>query len=788
LLPIVHKLSELMSISATNSMNRIYLVAAFVLTASSCFSQKYFLSGYISDSETGEKLVGANISVFALKVGTITNEFGYYSLALPADSLQIDYITLGYEKKTILISLKKDMRLDVELTFSNILQELTVTPDDENDIVNSTQMSVHRITNQIIQKSTMLLGEGDILKSLQLLPGVKGGNDGFAGIYIRGGTPDQNLMLLDGIPVYNVNHLFGFLSTFNTDIVKDAVLYKGGIPARFGNRLSSVVDISLKDGNSKEKQGTFSLSPIAGRISFEGPVKRNVSSYIVSLRRTWFDQIFTAFSPAGQKAAYFFYDLNFKYNHTVNSRNKFAFSIYAGKDKFYSKIKSDGEKSEYGFNWNNAAYSLRWNTVYSPRLYATYIAYQSNYNFIQESQTYSNATIQSRRVKSKIRDRSIQADFEYEIFQKSKIRFGSKMSFLSFSPEITQIINFETDTTLNNSAQQNSINSEFYIEQDSKLTDDLLINFGLREGLFTVKNKTYSILQPRVSITYLISKKTSLKGSINKMGQFLHLLTNSSIGFPTDLWVPSTDKTVPEKSIQYAFGINQRLVEKSLEGSIEVYYKTMRNLLEYQDGANYLFGSKNWEDKITYGRGSSYGIEFFINKKKGILTGWVGYTLSKSDRVFAEINNGEKFPFKYDRRHDLSVYGNYSISQAKSFSLVFVLSSGNLATLPVNSYKGLLPPNYNLTPRYQSGNYSSDFASQDLIVNRNNYRLPIYHRLDLNYQTSKTTKHNNTRTWVFSVYNAYSRLNPFLLYQAGAQLKKLALFPIVPSISYKLDF
>lgn len=772
-------------------MHVVKTIVCLVVTALSSFplsAQRYSLSGYVSDIESGEKIVGASVSIPALKTGTLTNEFGYYTISLNRDSLFVDFITLGYEKKSIRVFLNGNTRYDVELKFSNILQELTVTPGDEHDIVNSTQMSVHRISDQVIRKSTMLLGEADVLKTIQLLPGVKSGNEGFAGIYIRGGTPDQNLILLDGVPVYNVNHLFGFLSTFNTDAVKDVVLYKGGVPARFGNRLSSILDISLKEGNTKATQGTLSISPIAGRFTLEGPVKKNVSSYIISLRRAWLDTFSGILFPGDQKTAYSFYDFNFKYNHSINSNNKLTFGVYTGRDKFYSRFKSGREVSEYSFLWGNAAYSIRWTKIFSPKLFGTFLAYQSNYNFTQESDVISNLTRQYRAVSSKILDRSIQTDFEYAISSKSKIMFGSKISYLRFAPEISEITNADIDTIINIDYQQGSWNHEFYIEQDSKLTEKFLLNAGLREAIFVTPLKNYSVLQPRLSLTYLLNKRTALKASYNRMGQFIHLLTNSSIGFPTDLWVPSTDRTSPEKSRQFALGLSHRIPDKNLEASIELYHKSMTNLLEYRDGANYLFGSKNWEDKVIYGEGSSYGAEFFINKKKGMVTGWIGYTLSYTDRKFLEINGGEKFPFKYDRKHDVSVYANYDLNPGKSFSMVFVLASGNLATIPVNSYQGLLPPNFDLTPRYQSGSYVNDFVNQKLVEDRNNYRLPLYHRLDLNYQTSKRTKKDNSRTWIFSVYNVYSRLNPFFLYQSEGRLKKLTLFPIIPSVSYKLDF
>ncbi len=751
-------------------------------------AQQINLSGFISDAATGEKLAGVSVYAPSLKSGTVTNEFGYYILTIPSGLTSVEFVTLSYEKKILELQLKENTRVDVELNFNQVLQELTVTPDDENDIVNSTQMSVHRITNQIISKSTILLGESDLLKTIQLLPGVKSGNEGFAGIYIRGGTPDQNLILLDGVPVYNVNHLFGFLSTFNTDVIKDAVLFKGGIPARFGNRLSSVLDISLKEGNLKKVQGSFALSPIAGRFSLEGPVKKNVSSYILSFRRSWLDSFSNVIYTADQKASYSFYDFNFKYNHSINLENKITVSAFLGNDKFFSRTKSDGEKSEYGFDWGNGTFSIQWNRIFNPRLFGTFLIYQTKYSFTQVSETVTNSNRQSRFVESNINEKSLQADFEYNLNNKNKIRFGSKVSFLNFEPEILQVLGTASDTTINAENSEQSWNAELYLEQDSKLTDKLLMNLGLREAFYITAKKNYTILQPRLSLTYLLSNQTSLKASFNRMGQFVHLLTNSSIGFPTDLWVPSTDLTAPEKSIQYAMGVNHVVREVNVEASLEFYYKKMDNLLEYRDGANYLYGSKNWEDKVIYGEGEAYGVEFFINRKKGVITGWVGYTLSYNDRKFTELNNGEKFPFKYDRRHDLSIYGNYALNEKKSFSIVFVLSSGNLATVPVNSFQGQLPPNFNLTPRYQSGQYPDDFVNQELIINRNNYRLPLYHRLDLNYQTTKKTKRENRRTWLFSVYNAYSRLNPFLLYQSEGSLKKLTLFPIIPSITYRLDF
>ena len=772
-------------------MLRVIFCLVTVSLSFGTFAQvKYTVSGYVSDLLTGEKLISANVFIPSLKKGTVTSQHGHYSFSLTSDSLHMVFSMVGYERKTIKILLDRDIRLDVSLQFNSVLQEVTVTAPEDYDIVESTQMGVNKISAQTIERSTVLLGEADVLKTIQLLPGVKTGNEGFAGVYIRGGTPDQNLILLDGVPVYNVNHLFGFLSTMNTDAVRDVTLIKGGIPARYGGRISSVIDISLKEGNTKNSHGSISVSPLAGRVLLEGPVVKGKSSYLISGRRSWIDLPMRLLSPS-EVLAYAFSDFNFKYNHAINPNNKILISIYASRDKFLSKYAATGsnEKAEYSFRWGNATFSARWNKAFKRNLFSSLLLYQGKYNFSQGFKSkQSNGISEHRYVKSNVIDRSIQVDNDWSS-SIGDIKFGAKVSFLSFLPEVIDYVGTNLPEAPPPTFSQNSFQAEVYIEDDIHINTNLLVNLGFRNSILESEGKINNIPQPRISGAYLFNKKTSVKISYTHAAQFLHLLTNPSLKFPTDLWVPSTKRVSPERSSQWAASFNKKL-KNNFELSIEGYYKTMKNLVEYKDGANYLFGiSRNWEDKITIGKGESYGLEFLLNKKKGFLTGWVAYTLSYANRIFPDINEGKKFPFKYDRRHDVSVFSSFNISKSRSFSAIFTLATGNHVTMPVAKYSGVLPLNYQFTERYQSGGFSNDFVNQQLVINRNNYQLPIFHRLDINYQTSKKTKRDNIRTWTFSVFNLYNRKNIFYLYQtADGRLKKLTLFPVMPSVSYKLDF
>ena len=744
------------------------------------------ISGYVTDAQSGEKLIGATVYLPQLDKGTATNPYGFYSFTVPAtDSLQVSYSYVGYEVAEKTLEINKNLRFDVELTSNTLLEEVKVVAPSEEDAMRQVQMSVHKIPMQTINTAPVLGGESDILKTIQLLPGVKFGNEGSAGLYVRGGSPDQNLILLDGVPVYNVSHLFGFLSVFNSDAINNVELIKGGIPARYGGRLSSVLDISMKEGNLKERQGVFAISPLAGRFTYEGPIKKDTSSFIISARRSWLDAVAAIGSLLGDRTfGYGFYDLNAKYNHKLSANNRVYLSFYTGQDRFFDTYNDGADRSTFNFRWGNLTSVARWNHIFSPRLFSNFSLSYSSYNFFQEYRVAQQGTDFFSQNRSRIQDAKLQADFDYVLGMSHALKFGVKLSHQRFSPEVIQLINASADTTINTQDFVPAANLDGYLEDDIALTSQLNVNVGLRASAFLVNGTTYTNLQPRLAGRYLLTPTLSLKASYTNMVQYLHLLTNSSLGLPTDLWVSSTENIAPQRSEQVALGATKNLNRNTYEVSVEGYYKRMNNLITYREGANYLFqNGENWENKVVSGDGESYGVELFVNKKRGKLTGWLGYTLSYTNRWFESINQGRAFPFRYDRRHDLSLLVSYALPKDRLLSFTFVYASGNALTLPVARYQGIRPPSWEFADFDEN-----DFDDRVLLGDRNSYRLPAYHRIDISYQRKKETKRLNQRTWIFSLYNAYSRLNPYFLYESDGKLRQYSLFPIVPSVTYRLVF
>ncbi len=722
----------------------------------------------------------------------MTNTYGFYSLSLAADSVELVYSYLGYTPERKKLLLRADLRLDVELISNNVLEEVEVTASPDEAQVERVQMSMHKLDMQTVNQTPVLAGEADILKTLQLLPGVSGGTEGSAGLYVRGGSPDQNLILLDGVPVYNVNHVFGFLSVFNTDAINNVDIYKGGIPARYGGRLSSVLDISMKEGNLKESGGVFAISPIAARFTYESPIKKDTSSFIISARRTWLDALVAIGSLNNDRTFGFgFHDVNAKYNHKVNKNNRLYLSFYTGRDRFFDTFDSDTDESTFNFKWGNTTSVLRWNKIYHPKLFSNLSFSYSTYDFFNEYTIAQEEADYYSRNRSRIRDLKLQVDYDYVPALSHHLRFGGFVSQMRFSPEVVQIVNAQTDTTLNQQAVANSLNAEAYVEDEISLGHQLSFNAGLRGSLFHVNDKTYGNLQPRLSALYQVSDRLSLKGSYTYMAQYLHLLTNSSLSVPTDLWVSSTENISPQYARQYALGAVRSLANNSLEISLEGYYKAMSQLITYRDGANYLYQSgDSWEEKVVAGDGEAYGVELFVHKKVGKLNGWLGYTLSWSNRWFDEINGGRPFPFRYDRRHDLSVLLNYEMPRDRILSVAFVFNTGNAITLPTARYQSVPPPGWENAVGFYTNDADTraSLFERPQIDERNNFRMPAYHRLDVSYQRRKETKRLNHRTWIFSLYNAYNRLNPYFLYETDGKLKQYSLFPVIPSVTYRLEF
>jgi TonB-dependent Receptor Plug Domain/CarboxypepD_reg-like domain len=782
-----------------NLMKFLYL-SLFTFLIISVQAQKFTINGTIKDQSSGESLIGASAYNLSSKQGTAANKYGFYSLTLAKDSVRLNFSYIGYETKQIKFLLLKDTVINIGLVNGTQLQEVVVTGKAEDRIQESSRMGTIDVPIEQIKALPAFLGEVDVMKVLQLLPGVQSGQEGSSGLYVRGGGPDQNLILLDGVPVYNASHLFGFFSVFNADAINRVELVKGGFPARYGGRLSSVIDISMKEGNSQKLKGEGSIGLVASRFTIEAPIKKDKTSFIISGRRTYIDLLARPLIKKATKgdeiAGYFFYDLNAKVNHRINEKNRIYLSTYAGDDKAYLRSKYGGGGStyqdEFGLRWGNITTALRWNSIINSKLFSNVTATYSRYRFSvfansEETRTATDGSGTERTFDhieyvSGIRDYAIKADLDYIPTPNHYIKFGALATSHLFTPGV---LNYrsdqEQDTTL---GAQRTRAQEFsaYMEDDFLLTEKLKINAGLHASGFLVENKFYASLQPRLAARYLITPQFSGKASYAEMTQFIHLLTNAGIGLPTDLWVPATARVGPERSSIASLGGAYNL-DNTYEFSIEGYYKKMKGLIEYKDGASYLNIDSDWQTKVETGEGESYGAEFFAQKKTGKLSGWVGYTLSWTNRKFPNLNEGRTFPYKYDRRHDIEIATTYQLKKNKELSLTWVYGTGTAVTLPQSTY--MSDDNPNSPIRYSNGpiQYHGE---------RNSFRMRDYHRLDLSYTTTKKTKWGE-RSWSFGVYNAYSQRNPFFMDiirddDGNKKFVQYSLFPIIPSFSYHFKF
>ncbi len=801
-------------------MKQFFLITSLLFVIIfQAYSQNYTISGYVQDVETGEKLVGANIFDAVNLKGTTTNTYGFYSITLPSGDYQLKFSYIGYKPQVRDVKLDMNIHMNVELKTSLELSEVEVTADRIDREVKSTQMSSIKLSVKKIEELPALLGEVDVIKTLQLLPGVQSGTEGASGLYVRGGGPDQNLILLDGTPVYNVSHLFGFFSVFNVDAINNIELIKGGFPARYGGRLSSVLDIGLKEGNMKKIKGSASVGLISAKLTIEGPIIKDKTSFIVSARRTYLDYLAQPLIRAinnepNVSQGYFFYDLNAKINHKLSDRDRLYLSVYTGEDKFYRNQKPyeylyDGniytEESKSGLGWGNITSAFRWNRRWTDKLFGNTTLTYSQYNFnvnqfaqnITESDTGTVTELNSLKYLSGIQDYTVKVDFDYLPNPDHFIKFGISNIYHTFKPGVSvyKIMNEEAanvDTTM---GETSIYANEFamYIEDDYKISGVLKANIGLHYSGFLVNGKMYNSLEPRLSMRYLISEKWSAKISYAKMTQYIHLLTNNNIGLPTDLWVPATDRVLPQQSYQIAAGISTIFTDK-YQLSVEGYYKKMNNLIEYKDGASFMGTNKGWEDKVESGKGWSYGAEVFLEKKLGIFTGWIGYTLSWTNRQFKGINLGEKFPYKYDRRNDISIVLSVPMNDTWSFSATWVYGTGTAHTLPTERYYGQGMYNY-YYDIYGPGteNTQSLFNGEiNHVDGRNSIRAADYHRLDVNFRKIHKTKLGEM-AFNIGVYNAYNRKNPFYYYigydsRGNRALTRVSLFPFIPSVSWSFKF
>ena len=776
-------------------------------------AQKITISGYIKDNESGENLIGAAVIDKVSGAGVVSNTYGFFSLSLvKGDSVNLFCTYVGYQAQNLQLIATEDKTIHFSLNGDNMLEEIEVVAEQNSEPIEQvTQMSTISIPVKQIKLLPALMGETDVLKALQLMPGVQSGSEGTSGLYVRGGGPDQNLILLDGVPVYNVSHLFGFFSIFNADALNRVELVKGGFPARYGGRLSSVIDISLKEGNMKEFHGEGNVGLISSKLTLEGPIIKDKASFMISGRRTYIDilarPLIKRSAEEGDETTvgYHFHDVNAKFNYKFSDKDRLYFSLYTGRDKAYAFYKYSNElnenylEEEVGLRWGNVISAIRWNHVFGKKLFSNLTATYSRYIFDiftnYEDRYYDyylekNTTeIYKARYYSGIKDFAAKIDFDYYPSPKHAIRFGLNTIYHTFEPGAFNLNSSEIED-INISQDTYAFEYTAYFEDDIKVDKNLNVNLGLHSSLFRVNEKNYYSIQPRVSARYLLTNQTSIKASYAQMTQFINLLTNSGIGLPTDLWVPSTDNVKPQEAWQVALG-GAKSFQNGFELSIEAYYKEMKNLVAYKEGASFLEVDTDWETQVTSGSGESYGLEFLFQKKHGKTTGWLGYTLAWSNRQFDELNFGKKFPYKWDRRHDISIAIVHEWKPKIDLSIAWVYGTGNSITLPIGRHETLNSETPLFTDRTRNPYYY--FNEVDYYGERNSYRMRAYHRLDINLAFKKQKKWGE-RIWSLGVYNLYSRKNPYYIdigydYKTNKQkFVQYSLFPIIPSISYSFKF
>lgn len=760
---------------------------------SSCLwaQQSWVISGNISDSETGEDLASATILAEGIQIeGAITNNYGFYSLSLPEGEYRILFQFVGYESQVLKLKLDSNKKADVELIPKTYeLGNVVVTGQRADKNVTSLQMGAVQLVPKQIENIPVIFGEPDILKTIQLTPGVKPAGEGNSGFYVRGGGIDQNLILLDEAPVYSASHLLGFFSVFNSEALKNASLLKGSIPAEHGGRASSVLDIQMKEGNLKNFGATGNVGLISSNLTVEGPLAKEKSSFILSGRRTYAD-LFLNFSKDEdiRETHLYFYDINLKTNYKLNSKNRIYLSGYLGRDDF-------GYKNEFGFDWGSITGTLRWNHIFSDRLFSNTSLIFSNYSY--------NITVMQNLdlvIRSEIKDFNLKQDFSFYANSKNTVKFGANVISHNILPGEVKVNQGMGFIAPENISRRRAIEWAGYVSNAQRITHGLGMYYGLRFSFFSnigpgefyefdengellktdeIKNrkfyKTQGGLEPRIAVNYTFNNLSSVKASYNRMYQFLHLLTNTTTTTPTDLWLPSSNNVKPQISDQVSLGYFRNFSNNEFESSLEVYYKDLQNQIDYKNGADLVFNS-TVESELVFGRGWAYGAELMLKRNNGRLNGWLSYTWSKTMRQFDEISNGNPFPARHDRTHDVSVVAMYDISRKLKASATWVFYTGNAVTFP-------------------SGKYEIDGKTIGYYTERNGYRMPDYHRLDLGlvWLRKKTDKFESS--WNFSVYNAYSRENAYFIdfrtkedNPSETEAVQVSLFKAIPSVSYRFKF
>ena len=787
-----------------NEFRKIFILLIMIMLFVALKAQeKYTLSGTIKDAETGEDLIGATVSVVEnLGTGAVTNVYGFYSLTLPKGEYTLRYSFIGYNKVNKKLLLNEDKKIDLELTPSGqTLQMLVVLAEKENDNITKNEMSTIKIDPKDIESIPVLFGEKDIIKVVQLTPGVKSAGEGNSGFFVRGGAADQNLILLDEAPVYNASHLLGFFSVFNSDVIKDLTLYKGGIPTKYGGRASSVMDIKLNDGNSKKLSASGGIGLISSRFTLEAPIVKNKGSFVISGRRTYADLFLKlAKNKELRNNSLYFYDLTAKANYKIGEKDRIFLSGYLGRDKFvFGKT--------FSFDWGNKTGTLRWNHIYNQKLFSNTSLIFSDYSYKIKITEGSQKLVLS----SLIRDFNLKQDFTYYKNDRSTLEFGGNIIYHKFLPGSLSGEELNTLKINNKYALESALYLQHYYDVSSRFS----LNYGLRysnfnylgpstKQVFSSKGnlisetkfskwksiQQYHGLEPRANVKYQLGENNSIKASYNRNYQYIHLLSNSTSSQPNDIWVPSSNNIKPIIADQVAMGYFQNFAKNIYNTSIEVYYKNLQNQLDYKDGAN-LFLNNTVENQLVFGKGYAYGAEFMVKKVLGDFTGWIGYTYSRTFRKIPEINKGYPYPAKQDRIHDVSIVGMYKLSKRMKLAATWVLYTGSAVTFP-------------------SGKYNVNGQNIALYTERNGYRMPNYHRLDLgltwdrknikeqiNPETGEKERVSRKiqSSWNFSVYNAYARQNAYSISFRQSDTNpniteavQTTLFRIIPSIAYNFKF
>lgn len=765
-------------------------VVLLFMTVFANAQKKYTLSGTVKDKKTGEQMIGAIIRVDELKgLGISCNEYGFYSLTLPEGNYTLKASMLGYADFVLKINLNKNLKQDLLLEdAAKTMDEVVVSADKKDKNITQAQMGVETIDIKEINKIPVLMGEKDVLKTMQLIPGIKSAGEGNAGFYVRGGGADQNLILLDEAPVYNASHLLGFFSTFNSDAIKDVAIYKGTMPAQYGGRLSSALDIKMNNGDDRKFHVKGGLGIIASKLAIEGPIVKNKGSFLITGRRTYADLFLKLASDATiKKSKLYFYDLNLKANYNINDKNRIYLSGYFGRDVL-------GVNKIFGLDWGNTTGTLRWNHIVNAKLF-------SNTSFIYSNYSYKlgfNFGTGDFAITSKIQDYNLKQEFQYFPNPRNKIRFGLNAIYHTIVPG--QVSSSDASFSIPKLQNRYASDNAIYVSNEWKAGEKLNINYGLRFTSFTALGngefytydkegtvtdtkiykdgeivKTYFNLEPRISASYVLNEKSSIKAAYARNTQNLHLISNSTSSSPTDLWIPSSKNTKTEIADQVSLGYFRNFKENKYELSTEVYYKGMQNQIDYKNGANTTANDKI-EGELIYGIGRAYGLELFFKKKFGKFNGWIGYTLSKSEKKIDGINDNKWYNAKQDKTHDISIVGIYDFAKKWTVSATWVYSTGNAVTFP-------------------TGKYTIDEQTTFSYSDRNGARMPAYHRLDIGvtWQVKKTEKFESS--WNFSVYNAYNRANAYSITfredpndASKTQAVQTTLFKIIPAVTYNFKF